>query len=59
MFDTITDCQIVLARGMGQGAYMGLEQMGVRPILTEIKMIDEAVQAVVDGSIEDHPERLH
>jgi predicted Fe-Mo cluster-binding NifX family protein len=59
MFDTITDCQIVLARGMGQGAYMGLEQMGVRPILTEIKTIDEAVQAVIDGSIEDHPERLH
>jgi predicted Fe-Mo cluster-binding NifX family protein len=44
---------------MGQGAYMGLEQMGVRPILTEIKTIDEAVQAVIDESIEDHPERLH
>jgi predicted Fe-Mo cluster-binding NifX family protein len=59
MFEPLADCQIVLARGMGQGAYMGLEQMGVRPILTEIKTIDEAVQAVIDGSIEDHPERLH
>jgi len=59
MFETITDCQIVLARGMGQGAYTGLEQMGIRPILTEIKEISPAVQAVIDGTIEDHPERLH
>jgi predicted Fe-Mo cluster-binding NifX family protein len=59
MFETIPDCQIVLARGMGQGAYAGLEQMGIRPILTEIKGIEEAVQAVADGTIEDHPERLH
>jgi predicted Fe-Mo cluster-binding NifX family protein len=59
MLETITDCQVLLARGMGQGAYAGLEQMGIRPILTEIKTIDDAVQAVIDGSIEDHPERLH
>lgn len=59
MFETITDCRIVLARGMGQGAYTGLEQMDIRPILTEIKEIEAAVQAVIDGTIEDHPERLH
>ena len=59
MFESIPDCQILLARGMGQGAYAGLEQMGIRPILTEIKEIDAAAQAVVDGTIEDHPDRLH
>jgi predicted Fe-Mo cluster-binding NifX family protein len=59
MFAAITDCEIVLARGMGQGAYNGLQQMGVRPILTDIREVDAAVEAVLDGSIEDHPERLH
>ena len=59
MFETIPDCQILLARGMGQGAYAGLEQTGIRPILTDIKEIEAAAQAVIDGSIEDHPERLH
>lgn len=59
MFEAIPDCQILLARGMGQGAYRGLEQMGIRPILTDIKEIDAAAQAVIDGSIQDHPERLH
>jgi predicted Fe-Mo cluster-binding NifX family protein len=59
MFEAIPDCQMLLARGMGQGAYQGLQQRGIRPILTEILDIDTAVQAVIDGTIEDHPERLH
>jgi len=59
MFETIPDCQILLARGMGQGAYQGLQQTGILPILTDIADIVSAVQAVIDGSIEDHPERLH
>ena len=59
MFATINDCQIVLARGMGQGAYNGLQQIGIEPILTDIRDIESAVQAVVDGSIENNLKRLH
>lgn len=59
MFDSILDCEIVLARGMGQGAYQGLQEKGIRPILTDITDIDSAVQAIIDGSIEDRLERLH
>jgi predicted Fe-Mo cluster-binding NifX family protein len=59
MFATITDCDVVLVRGMGRGAYIGLQQMGVRPILTDIADIETAVSAVIDNSIVDHSERLH
>jgi predicted Fe-Mo cluster-binding NifX family protein len=59
MFEAIPDCEIVLAHEMGQGAYQGLQRKGIRPILTEISDIDLAIQAVIDGSIEDRPERLH
>jgi predicted Fe-Mo cluster-binding NifX family protein len=59
MFATINDCQILLARGMGQGAYNGLQQMGIQPIITDIPEIEKAVQAVIEERIEDHPERLH
>jgi len=59
MVEPILDCTLLLARGMGQGAYQGLQQKGIRPILTDIADIDSAVQAVIDGSIADHPERLH
>ena len=57
--ETINDCQVVLARGMGRGVYIGLRQMDIQPILTDIRDIEIAVQAVVDGSIKDHPERMH
>ena len=30
MFEAIPDCQILLARGMGQGAYNGLQEIGER-----------------------------
>jgi predicted Fe-Mo cluster-binding NifX family protein len=59
MFESIADCQVLLARGMGQGAYQGLSQIGIRPIITDIADIDTAVQAFIDGRIEDHVERLH
>ncbi len=59
MAATIQDCEILLARGMGAGAYASLTQAGIRPILTDISSIDEAVQAVLRGDIVDHQERLH
>jgi predicted Fe-Mo cluster-binding NifX family protein len=59
MTATITDCMVLLARGMGAGAYQSLQQAGIRPILTDIPTIDAAVQAYVDGDIADHTERLH
>jgi predicted Fe-Mo cluster-binding NifX family protein len=59
MAATINDCDVVLARGMGYGAYEGMAQHNIKPILTDIGSIDEAVRAVVEGTIVDHSERLH
>lgn len=54
MIAAITDCQILLACGMGRGAYLSIEQAGIKPIQTDIKEISVAVQAILDGSIEKH-----
>jgi len=59
MAAAIADCQVLLARGMGAGAYESLRQTGIRPVITDIPLIDEAVKAVVEGRIVDHMERLH
>jgi len=59
MAAAIADCDVLLARGMGAGAYDSLKLAGIRPILTDIPRIDAAVQAVIAGQIVDHPERLH
>jgi predicted Fe-Mo cluster-binding NifX family protein len=59
MFANIMDCEVVLARGMGRGAYQGLQQSNLKPILTDIADIESAVQAVIEGTIIDHLESLH
>lgn len=59
MAATIADCEVLLARGMGAGAYESMRRAGIRPILTDIANIEEAVEAVISGRILDHTEWLH
>ncbi len=59
MASAIADCQVLLARGMGAGAYDSMRAAGIRPIVTDIASIDEAVQAYIEGRIVDQVERLH
>ena len=59
MVEAITDCEALLCRGMGMGAYESMTARGIRPVVTEIAAIDEAVMAYVQGEIVDHVERLH
>lgn len=59
MAEAIRDCQVLLVGGMGAGAYDSMEQVGIRPIITDISHIDEAALQVARGVIVDHRERLH
>jgi len=59
MMETIADCQVLVARGMGSGAYESLKSRGIQPILTQLPTIDEAIAAYLTGNLSDHPERLH
>jgi predicted Fe-Mo cluster-binding NifX family protein len=55
----IADCEVLLARGMGAGAYESMKQANIRPVVTEVANIDEAVQAYITGNLADHVEKLH
>ncbi len=59
MAQAIIDCEVLLCRGMGMGAYESMKVYGIRPIVTDIVAIDDAVKAYIDGSIVDHIDRLH
>ncbi len=59
MIANIMDCQMVVARGMGTGAYHSLQAAGIRPLVTDLRTVEEAVQAYLQGRLVDHPERLH
>jgi predicted Fe-Mo cluster-binding NifX family protein len=59
MAEIMADCQMVIARGMGPGAYENLSSRGLHPVLTDLQTIDEAVRAVKDGTLVHNPGRVH
>jgi predicted Fe-Mo cluster-binding NifX family protein len=59
MAQAITDCEALLCRGMGAGAYYSMQERGIRPVVTDIETIDEAAKAYIEGRIVDHIDKLH
>lgn len=59
MADAIADCQVLVARGMGWGAFQALQSYGITPIVNKVKDIDEAVKLYLEGKLKNQMERLH
>ena len=59
MLSIIADCEAVLAGGMGQGMRRNLEEVGIRPLLTDVEEIEEAVCAFAEGRLVERPELAH
>jgi predicted Fe-Mo cluster-binding NifX family protein len=59
MSQIVSDCEALICRGMGAGAYESMKQIGIRPIVTDIILIDDAALAYANGSLVDHVEKLH
>jgi len=59
MVAAIADCQVLLARGMGAGAFASMQQAGIEPIVTDVEDIDAAVEAYVAGTLRNQVEKLH
>jgi tRNA-Thr(GGU) m(6)t(6)A37 methyltransferase TsaA len=59
MIESIQDCEAVIVRGMGRGAYYAMEQAKIRPFVTEFADAEEAVKAYIDGTLTNHIEQLH
>ncbi len=59
MIDPIADCEVLIAGGMGGGAMQSLLSRNIRPVMTDIRSIDDAVKAFIDGRLENRAERIH
>lgn len=59
MAETIADCQALLCGGMGMGAYESMRRLNIQPIVTDLRDIDAAIQAFINGELIDHTELLH
>ena len=59
MAETIADCQVLIAGGMGWGAYESMKNYNIEPVVTDIDSIDEAVKLYIEGELTNLMDRLH
>jgi predicted Fe-Mo cluster-binding NifX family protein len=59
MAETITDCEALVAGGMGWGAYESLKGYGIRPVITDEGDIRNAALRYAKGELPDLMDRLH
>jgi predicted Fe-Mo cluster-binding NifX family protein len=59
MLANILDSQVLIAGGMGYGAYESLKNSGIEPIITDVESIDEAIKLYLNGKLPNLMEKLH
>ena len=59
MIGAVADCEVLVAGRMGAPAYEAIRSRGLRPILTDLRTVDDVARAFVGGTLADHPERVH
>ncbi|WP_298817468.1 NifB/NifX family molybdenum-iron cluster-binding protein [Chloroflexus sp.] len=59
LVEPVRDCELIVARGMGEPAFQAVQAAGITAICTPLRVIDEAVQAYLNGALSHHPERIH
>ena len=59
MMETISDCQALLAGGMGWGAFEALKEMGIDAVITDVPDIQQAASLYAEGELPNLRDRLH
>lgn len=59
MLANILDSQLLIAGGMGYGAYESLKSSGIEPIITDVETMDEAIKLYLEDKLVNLKEKLH
>ncbi len=59
MAETISDCQVLIAGGMGWRTYESMRSYNVEAVITNVENIDEAITLYLIGKLKNLMERLH
>jgi predicted Fe-Mo cluster-binding NifX family protein len=59
MFETISDCQVLITGGIGEPAFARAQTMGIIVFLTGEKEIEKALQSYLNGLITSDLRRIH
>jgi len=56
---SISDCNVVIARGMCANAWDSIEKFKMEPILTTNKDFESTIKEYLEGSLVNHKENIH
>lgn len=59
MTESILDCAVLIAGGMGQGAYQAVREAGIEIVMTEERDIETAIGLYLTGNLANVTDRLH
>ncbi len=59
MLANVADCQAIIAAGMGTPMYASIVSAGMKAYITRIRVADDAVKALAEGTLDNHLEFLH
>ncbi len=57
--ELLPDVKVVISRGMGENAYVGLLRRDVLPINTDEVDAGDAIGAYLEGNLDDNPQLIH
>jgi predicted Fe-Mo cluster-binding NifX family protein len=58
MAKSIEDCQMLIAGGMGAGAYEAMQNHHITTIVTDVNSINDALSRYLSGNLPHMPERI-
>lgn len=59
IFDPLTDCDLLIAGGMGPPAYRNIQQLGINLLLTGERKIEVALKAYLNKSLSHEAQLVH
>lgn len=59
MLSNISDCEAVIAGGMGRPMFESIMAAGMKAYVTRVRSADEAAKALAAGTLDNHLEYLH
>jgi predicted Fe-Mo cluster-binding NifX family protein len=59
MIDSICDCEVVIAGGMGRGAFESLRKADIATVITDERNVARAIERFVRGDLPNLDDRLH
>jgi len=59
MINNIKDCDFIISYGMGQRIYLDLLQNKINPIVTEERIIENALKKFIANSLINRKDKLH